>query len=197
MIFLSKDSYQVRNTEEKGRGLFATKKIKAGIIVGDYLGKIIKTKDYDFSKDKDGVYLMYYSDYASICPSDLNSTDLHLINHSCNPNCFMQTYKGHTLFITLRKISANEELTVSYKFAPRSKLDDPCPHMCKCGFEKCTGTMHLTEKEYIKWRKFSEKEYRKYKLPKIKYGEELAPLKKYPNRNDILKYAKNYSLSLV
>src|ERR1700687_1155673 len=103
MFLLPREFWEIKKTKEKGLGVTARKKINKGTIIGDYLGKVIKTREYDFSKVKQELYLLYYSDQASIYP-DLGEPGIHLINHSCAPNCWMYTYKGHTLFFAIRKI---------------------------------------------------------------------------------------------
>ena len=108
MFLIPEDHWEVRCTKEKGKGIFAKKEIKAGTIIGDYLGKIIKTAEYDLDKDKKGLFLMYFTDRASIYP-DLKKPGIHLLNHSCSPNCWIYTFKGHTLFFALRKIEPGEE----------------------------------------------------------------------------------------
>ena len=44
MFLLSEDYLQIRKTKKKGFGVFAKKRIKAGTVIGDYLGKVIKTE---------------------------------------------------------------------------------------------------------------------------------------------------------
>ena len=67
------DFWQIKKAREKGLGVFAKKEIKAGTVIGDYLGKLIKTAEYNLDNDKKGLYLMYYTDQASIYP-DLKKT---------------------------------------------------------------------------------------------------------------------------
>jgi len=178
MILLSPTSWEIKETTNKGKGIFTRRTITAGTIIGDYIGKVIKTAEEDVS-EKNGLYLLYYHDYASIYPIDITKPGIHLINHSCIPNCGITIYKGHTLFFTLRKIFANEELTVSYQLSPGNYCN-PCAHACYCGFINCTGTMHLSEKEFKIWNSFIEKEARKTKRARITYGKPLALLKDYP-----------------
>jgi len=45
MFLISDDYWQIQKTKEKGYGVFAKKEIKKGTIIGDYLGKVIKTAD--------------------------------------------------------------------------------------------------------------------------------------------------------
>jgi uncharacterized protein len=164
MILLPDGSWEIKTTEKKGRGIFAAKDITPGTVIGDYIGRVIKTAEEDTSQ-KDGLYLMYYHDYASLYPTDIHASGIHLINHSCAPNCWIFTYKGHTLFFTLRKIFAGEELTASYLLSPDA-FCDPCGHTCRCGSAFCTRTMHLPEKQFKKWNAFAEEQGKENKACK-------------------------------
>lgn len=178
MFFIEDDSWQTRKTKEKGVGVFAKKAIATGTIIGDYLGKVIKTAQYDLERDEEGLYLMYYSNRASIYP-DLRKPGIHFINHSCAPNCWIYVYHTHTLFFALRNIKAGEELTISYLLSP--KVDcNPCTHTCKCASRFCTGTMHLPKSKYTLWQKFQNAQKRKTKTPKVIFNKFLPKLTSYP-----------------
>ena len=180
MFLIKKDFWETKETGEKGLGVFAKKEIKAGTIIGDYIGKVIKTAEYNLENDKNGLFLMYFSDEASIYP-DLKKPGIHLLNHSCAPNCFIYTYKGHTLFFALRKIEVGEELTISYLLSPDDDCN-PCTHKCLCGSKLCTGTMHLALDKYEKWQKFQEIQKKKTRRSKAEVGKNLPELNSYPKR---------------
>lgn len=179
MFLLTDDYWQIRNTKEKGNGIFAKKKIKAGSVIGDYIGKVINITQYDLDKDKRGLYLMYLTDRASVYP-DLAKPGIHLLNHSCSPNCWIYTYHSHTLIFALRNIEPEEELTISYLLSPRDETCKPCTHTCKCGSKYCSGTMHLTKDKYEKWQKFQNKQKAKTKPAKFVFGRNLLKLASYP-----------------
>lgn len=178
MFLISSDSWQVKRTKAKGLGVFTKKEIKAGTIIGDYLGKVIKTAEHDLEKDKGEIYLMYYTDEAAIYP-DLKKPGTHLLNHSCSPNCWIYTYRGHTLFFALRNIQPGEELTISYLLDPKDKTCDPCIHACKCNSKLCTGTMHTSQAKYEKWQTFQNSQ-KKTKTQKAVFGKNLSKLTSYP-----------------
>jgi len=179
MIFLGINDWKVKNTANKGRGLFAKRDINAGVVIGDYLGKIVKTSEFDIKEDEHNLYLMYYDDQTSIYP-DLQKEDIHLVNHSCVPNLWMYILQGHTLFFAIRKIFRGEELTVSYMLSPQDDYCSPCMHICKCESMFCTKSMHLSVDRYRKWNKFKKLESLKSKREKINYGKDLEPLLDYP-----------------
>lgn len=163
MFLISEDHYQVKNTKYKGRGIFAKKEIKANTIIGEYTGKRVEIEKYDLEKDKDGLYLMFLNDKYAIYP-DLTKIDIHLINHSCEPNCWIINYKQNlpirsknkVYFFALRNIKVGEELTISYLLPPKDETCNPCTHNCYCSSKKCTGTMHLSEEKFKRWQKFQK-----------------------------------------
>ena len=122
---------------------------------------------------------MYYSDQASIYPN-LKRPDIHLLNHSCRPNCWIYIYKGHTLFFALKKIKPGEELTISYLLSPNDGTCSPCTHICKCNSKHCTGTMHLPKDKYKKWQNFQNSQKRKTKRARVVFGKNLTKLSFYP-----------------
>lgn len=181
MILLPKDSWAVKKTKAKGRGLFTKGEIGAGVVIGDYLGTVVRTRDLEICEDAQSLFLMYYHDEASIYP-DLDSDGIHLVNHSCTPNVCLYVYRGHTLFFALRQVFAGEELTVSYMLSPRDVLCNPCIHRCKCESVMCKKTMHLGKLRYEKWKIFQELNAKKGKRKRIKYNSPLAPLPTYPKQ---------------
>ena len=134
MFLIPEDFWEVRKTAEKGLGVFAKKEILAGTVIGDYLGKVIKTAEYDLERDAKGLFLMYLNDSASIYP-DLSKPGIHLLNHSCEPNCWIYCFRGHTLFFALRNIKKGEELYCHYgvdywNYHYFKNSSDPLKKMC-------------------------------------------------------------------
>ena len=177
MFLLGNDYWEVKKTKEKGSGVFAKKEIAKGIIIGDYLGIVLRPQDAVV--DEENFYLMYYSDQAVIAP-DLKIPGPHLLNHSCMPNCWIYVYRGHTLLFSLRKIEIGEEMTLSYLLSPKDETCSPCVHNCKCGSSLCIGTMHLPQEKYEMWQKFQDQESKKTRKARVVFGKNLPKLKVYP-----------------
>ena len=156
MFLIDNSYYEVKKTKDRGRGVFCKKPIKTKTIIGEYTGKIIKIEDYDLDKDKEGLYLMFLDDKYAIYP-DLTKEDIHLLNHSCDPNCWIVNHKRHIYFFALCDIKIGEELTISYLLPPKDKTCNPCTHNCYCVSKKCTGTMHLSKEKFKVWQKFQER----------------------------------------
>lgn len=196
MFLLPQTYWQVKQTKEKGRGVFAAKEIPAGTVIGDYLGTIIDMAQFDPADDAEHLFLMYFTDYACIYP-DAASPGVHLLNHSCRPNCWIYSYRGHTLFFSLKTIEPGEELTISYLLSPNDGTCKPCTHVCKCGSRYCTGSMHLSFESYVLWQTFLKNERKKTKRAPFRYGKVLPKLPAYPETipgNSV--YAKIWSASI-
>lgn len=192
MFIIPKSFWKVqRGTHKKlnhdtyrGRGVFATRDIPAGMVIGDYSGIMVRPDDED--EEKHGLYYMWYNDKVTILANP-KKDGIHLINHSCAPNCWMYPYKGHTLYIATRKIFKGEELTVSYLLGTPEDEEIPCQHTCKCATPLCTGTMHNSDEASERWGDFEAKHHQERynkKLP-APFGEMLPILDSYPESRPV------------
>ncbi len=177
MILIPQTDWELRNTEKKGRGIFATKDILPGTIIGDYLGVIMP--DSEISEEVHGLYDMHFSDTTAIV-ADPKEIGVHIINNSCAPNCDTYTYKSHVLFFALRHIFAGEELSISYYLEPPEK-GHICNHPCFCNTPVCRGTMHVSEEVTRQIHAFILKEEEKFPSEiEIPVGGRLTALSEYP-----------------
>ena len=73
----------------------------------------------------------------------VDGNEARFINHSCEPNCESVIENRRVFIEALRTIEPGEELTYDYQI--EREPDDP-PDIdeifaCRCGFERCRGTM--------------------------------------------------------
>lgn len=137
MFNIPRDFIEIRHTIKKGRGVFAQKLIKSGTIIGEYAGKHLPYHKID---PQDYEYLMYLNDKIGIV-ADRNEIGIHLLNHSCEPNCTMNITKKAIKFVALKNINPGEELTISYRYPPQGTCAN-CTHVCFCESKNCSGTRH-------------------------------------------------------
>jgi hypothetical protein len=178
VITLASSAWKIIHTPHKGRAIVATQDIPPGTMIGDYTGNLIS---YEEDNESEGLYSLEYGKDLLIF-AQKKDIGLHLLNHSCVPNCGMYPYRDHMLFVSLRKIFAGEELTVSYMIEPESGESDG-PRACYCGSEYCTGTWFTTIKKAHALDALVQKEVKKYfKKRPGKKGDVIGALSSYPKR---------------
>jgi len=142
------------NIDNKGRGLYAAKKIKAGTKIINYRGKIITNKEVDESdkyKNDKPIYLFTLNKRYTL-DGDFPWNTAGLVNHSCDPNSEYDG-KGFKIWITATKdIEKGEEITCDYGF---SFDKDYKQFPCKCGAKNCCGWIVRAESRWRINKKFS------------------------------------------
>jgi len=125
---------KIANSKIHGKGLYALSRMPARKKIGSLGGKIISKKQGRFqAKSKQLISLVELWNGKTLDAS-VNSNELRYINHSCEPNTFMRTFRNDVEFYTLRTIKVHEELTCNY---------GPTHHdgskKCTCGAKGCKG----------------------------------------------------------
>ena len=125
--------YRIKKSDidKKGRGLYATKDIKEGTRIIDYVGKIITKKQTEESQKFDNakpIYLFNLNKKYDM-DGDVSWNTARLINHSCSNNC---DYNGTGLklwVVAIKDIKKGEEITADYGFGYD---EDYKQFPCKC-----------------------------------------------------------------
>ena len=91
------DLVYVKASKTHGKGMFAAKKIKKGVVLGPLLGRPTK---------KDGTYVLWLTAKKGFRVTN----DYRFINHSFKPNCELTD----TEVITIKSIKKDEELFHHY-----------------------------------------------------------------------------------
>nr|ACR35362.1 unknown [Zea mays] len=135
-----------------GYGVFAKVAHKAGDMMVEYIGEIVRPPISDTRERRiynslvgAGTYMFRIDDERVIDATRVGSI-ARLINHSCEPNCYSRaiTILGdeHIIIFAKRDIDPWEELTYDYRFF---SSDQRLP--CFCGFPKCRGVVNDVEAE--------------------------------------------------
>ncbi len=146
--------YRIKKSDidKKGRGLYATRDIKKGTKIIDYVGKLI-TKN----KLKSLINMITVNQFIYLL---LQRYDLdgdfpwirQLINHSCDNNC---DYDGKGLKIwvkAIRDIKKGEEFTCDYGFGYDENYKQ---FPCKCKSKNCCGYIIRAESRWRINKKFA------------------------------------------
>ena len=148
--------YRIKKSkiDSKGRGLYATKDIKAGTKIIDYVGKILTNKEVDESNKFDNskpIYLITLNKRFTL-DGDFTWNTAGLINHSCNNNC---DYEGKGLKIwvsAIKDIRKGEEFTCDYGFGFDK---DYKQFPCNCKAKNCCGYIVRAESRWRINKKYS------------------------------------------
>ncbi|XP_071696799.1 histone H3-lysine(4) N-trimethyltransferase ATX1-like [Rutidosis leptorrhynchoides] len=130
-----------------GFGIFAKQPHKAGDMVIEYTGEIVRPPVADRREHLiynslvgAGTYMFRIDDDRVIDATRAGSI-AHLINHSCEPNCYSRVISvngdEHIIIFAKRDIAQWEELTYDYRFF---SIDEQLP--CYCGFSSCRGVVN-------------------------------------------------------
>ena len=121
-----KNGFELRETSEKGEGVFATKSFKVGdIVMVGVIKEVLNGNHSHASQIGESEYVLH----AGL---------ISKVNHSCDPNCGIRVNEtGAHDFVAIRNISINEEITFDY--AMRNYDVDYFPKQCMCGALRCRG----------------------------------------------------------
>lgn len=135
-----------------GFGVFAKVAHKAGDMMIEYIGELVRPPISDLRERRiynslvgAGTYMFRIDDERVIDATRAGSI-AHLINHSCEPNCYSRVISvlgdEHIIIFAKRDIDPWEELTYDYRFVSNEQR---LP--CYCGFPKCRGVVNDVEAE--------------------------------------------------
>ena len=150
--------YKIGKSVIDNKGLYASKNIKKGTKIINYVGKIITKKETDTNPKFDNGKAIYLYNLNSKydLDGDFKYNTARLINHSCDPNCEVDG-EGLKLWISaIKDIKKGDELTYDYGF---SFDKDYKQFPCKCASKYCCGYI---VREGSRWR--INKKYKKKKI---------------------------------
>ncbi|CAA0819888.1 Histone-lysine N-methyltransferase ATX2 [Striga hermonthica] len=135
-----------------GFGVFTKVPHRAGDMVIEYIGEIIRAPVADRREHLiynslvgAGTYMFRIDDERVIDATRAGSI-AHLINHSCEPNCYSRVIlvngDDHIIIFAKRDIKQWEELTYDYRFLSTDER-----LVCSCGSSRCRGIVNDIEAE--------------------------------------------------
>ena len=150
--------YKIGKSVIDNKGLYASKNIKKGTKIINYVGKIITKKETDTNPkfDNEKAIYLYNLNSKYDLDGDFKYNTARLINHSCDPNCEVDG-EGLKLWISaIKDIKKGDELSYDYGF---SFDQDYKQFPCKCASKNCCGYI---VREGSRWR--INKRFKKKKI---------------------------------
>jgi SET domain-containing protein len=139
--------FELRTSKIQGTGAFATRTIRKGTRIIEYLGQRISwrtaDKRYDDEKMNRHHTFLFTVDDKTCIDAAVNGNEARFINHSCDPNCEAINDRKRIFIEAIRTIPAGTELVYDYQY---ERTDDHSPederfYKCRCGSPKCRGTI--------------------------------------------------------
>lgn len=138
---------ETRDSGIHGSGVYATRTIKKGTRIIEYLGERITHAEadrrYERKGDDDGHTFLFIASQRTVIDAGVNGNEARFINHSCHPNCETVIENSRVFIEAIRRIRPGDELGYDYQLTWES-TDDPVElalYACKCGAKQCRGTM--------------------------------------------------------
>lgn len=142
---------EIRKSPVHGFGVFATRGIPAGTLIGEYTGEMISAAEaaaraearslqnprapiYIFELDAEHfIDASAGTENPSAGTISAGADFARFINHSCDENCEALARERRIEIRAIRDIRAGEELSLDYGFALAGFFERPC----RCGAKNC------------------------------------------------------------
>jgi SET domain-containing protein len=137
----------MRGSKIQGRGVYARTDIPCGTRLIEYVGERISHAEADRRDDEERKKrhhtFLFIVNNRTVIDARFGGNISKYINHSCEPNCEAR-FEGTRIWIfAIRDIEAGEELGYDYEYdwLPGYTLKDLQEYACRCGSERCRGTL--------------------------------------------------------
>jgi SET domain-containing protein len=121
-----------------GKGCFATVRFRRRKKIAEYTGERITNAEAE-RRGHRRVLRISGLDHRYSIDGSRGGNGTHYINHSCRPNCYLQTISGRLTVLALRDIRPGEEITLDYVSSMHSDRK-----RCTCKVPDCRGTINKT-----------------------------------------------------
>jgi len=140
-------SIEVRDSPIHGKGVYATRNIKKGERITEYLGERITHAEadrrYNTKGEDDGHTFLFIASNRTVIDGSVGGNDARFVNHRCEPNCESVIDNKRVYIEAIRNIKKDQELGYDYQLTWESDddPDDLANYACLCGSKRCRGTM--------------------------------------------------------
>ncbi|HYO58018.1 SET domain-containing protein, partial [Archangium sp.] len=153
MPTLTPQPFELRPSSIQGQGAFATRPIRKGARIIEYVGERISQavadERYDDTTMSRHHTFLFNVDEDTVIDAAHEGNDARFINHSCAPNC-QAFLEGDRIYIyALRDIGVGEELCYDYSYDRTEDMgeEEEKLYVCRCGAARCRGTILAPQEE--------------------------------------------------
>jgi len=151
--------YEIRKSRIQGRGAFATRRIRPGTRIVEYVGERITREEADARYDDEAMSrhhtFLFAVDDDTVIDATRGGNSSRYINHSCEPNCEAVIDDGRVFIEAVKNIQPGTELTYDYAYERNDDHDEESERLyaCYCGAPSCRGTILAPKKKKAARRK--------------------------------------------
>lgn len=144
--------FKIRRSVIAGRGAFATRDIRKGECLIEYVGERISHKVADARYDDESMRshhtFLFSVSRQTVIDASRGGNDARFINHSCAPNCEAVIEKSRVFIYAITPIAKGDELFYDYGYERdgTETAEDEARYACRCGAKKCRGTILAPKK---------------------------------------------------
>ncbi|NTX04376.1 SET domain-containing protein [Myxococcus sp. CA040A] len=155
--------FELRPSSIQGTGAFATRRIRKGERIIEYVGERIAQAEADrrYNDEAMGRHhtFLFNLDSKTVLDAGTLHNEARYINHSCAPNCEALIDKGRIYIFALRALEVGEELVYDYAYERTEDMgpDSEALYVCRCSAPQCRGTILAPEKKAPARKKASKK----------------------------------------
>jgi SET domain-containing protein len=139
--------FEIRRSQIQGLGAYATRPIRKGMRVGEYVGERISQAESDRRYDDESMArhhtFLFTVTTRTVIDAAVGGNDTRFINHSCAPNCEAVIEDGRVFIDAVRAIPTGAELFYDYAYErePDAGPEAEAVYPCRCGARSCRGTI--------------------------------------------------------
>ena len=143
---------ELRTSGIQGTGAFASRSIRKGTRIIEYVGQRIswRTADKRYNDEKMGRHhtFLFTVDEKVVIDGAVNGNAARFVNHSCDGNCEAIDDRKRIFIEARRNIKAGEELLYDYQYERTDEhtAEDEVFYACRCTSAKCRGSILAREK---------------------------------------------------
>jgi SET domain-containing protein len=108
--------------DARGFGLFACRNFKAGALIGEYVGEVMRARNYaQLRRERKEKHWYFMAlDKEEVVDASRRGGLTRFLNHSCEPNAECQSWtvdgEKRIAIVAQRPIAADEEVTFDYSW---------------------------------------------------------------------------------
>jgi hypothetical protein len=140
--------FVIRGSKIAGKGAFATRPIRKGERIIEYLGERVShaVADERYDDHKNGVHHTFLFSVSNrvVIDASVDGNEARFINHSCDPNCESVIEGGRVFIDAAKAISTGIELVYDYAYTrdgSETEEEETGLYGCRCGAKTCRGSI--------------------------------------------------------